>query len=233
MRTAVRVILFHNMSTDSNPEHDRCPSGLESWCFYQSAIARNKGSLPPPHPCWEHQQSDHTWCSSGNDWCIWANARPKSAKEVSQRETQNANECLHSVIWSRCSNTVFVGKLKLHNAIASAVTSFNEGACHMSQVLQKLGVELLMMSSASRRHNRTVQTEKKPGWKEARAGQARDRGGCYIWCWSILNHIIDQLVTFDDIWRICENCKADFITNTIFNSKLLKTIFWQYFVISN
>jgi len=35
---------------------------------------------------------------------------------------------------------LFVGKLKLHGAVASPVASFNEGACHMSQVLQKLFV---------------------------------------------------------------------------------------------
>ena len=31
--------ILHATSTDENPDHDRCPKGKESWCFYQKALA--------------------------------------------------------------------------------------------------------------------------------------------------------------------------------------------------
>ena len=57
-------------------------------------------------------------------------------------KTQNINECLHSVIWSRWTNHMFVGKHKLEGAVASAISSFNEGSIHrLTQVMQKLAIE--------------------------------------------------------------------------------------------
>ena len=49
-------------------------------------------------------------------------------KRMEKGKTQNSNECVHSVIWSRCPKTVFIGKHKLHGATASAVAVFNEGS---------------------------------------------------------------------------------------------------------
>ena len=34
-----------------------------------------------------------------------------------------------------------MGKHKIHGAVATAISSFNEGAIHMSQVLKKLAME--------------------------------------------------------------------------------------------
>ena len=66
---------------------------------------------------------------------------PNLLKRMIRGKTQNANESLHNVIWSRCPKTIFVGKHKLHGAVATAISSFNEGAIHMSQVLKKLAIE--------------------------------------------------------------------------------------------
>ena len=53
---------------------------------------------------------------------------PTLIKRMEKGKTQNSNECVHSVIWSRCPKTVFIGKHKLHGATASAVAVFNEGS---------------------------------------------------------------------------------------------------------
>ena len=53
---------------------------------------------------------------------------PTLSREWKREKTQNSNECVHSVIWSRCPKTVFIGKHKLHGATASAVADFNEGS---------------------------------------------------------------------------------------------------------
>ena len=53
-------------------------------------------------------------------------------------KTQNANESLHSVIWSRCPKTVFVGVRRVCGAVASASAGFNEGTSHISQVMANI-----------------------------------------------------------------------------------------------
>ena len=47
MRKAVFATLFHLMSTDKSPHHNRCPTGQDSWCFFNKAIARNEKPAPP------------------------------------------------------------------------------------------------------------------------------------------------------------------------------------------
>ena len=62
-------------------------------------------------------------------------------KRMQKGKTQNANECLHSVNWSRCSKTVFVGHRRLSGAVAMAVGAFNAGASHTSAVMELLAIE--------------------------------------------------------------------------------------------
>ncbi|GFX10177.1 transposable element Tcb2 transposase [Trichonephila clavipes] len=50
METAIYATLFHCMSTDQKPQHKKCPSGIDSWCFYQSSLAR--GKKPGFHKDW-------------------------------------------------------------------------------------------------------------------------------------------------------------------------------------
>ena len=38
--------MFHCISTDDVPHHTRCPTGKDSWCFYQRAEANDQE--PPP-----------------------------------------------------------------------------------------------------------------------------------------------------------------------------------------
>ena len=59
-----------------------------------------------------------------------------------------SNESLHSVNWSRCSKTVFVGRAKLHGAVVRAVSCFNAGACQLSQVMELLATEVNEVSQA-------------------------------------------------------------------------------------
>ncbi|GFV57006.1 uncharacterized protein TNCV_1678871 [Trichonephila clavipes] len=47
MKTAIYATLFHSISTDQKPQHFKCPTGKDSWCFFQAALAR--GEIPGPH----------------------------------------------------------------------------------------------------------------------------------------------------------------------------------------
>ena len=138
MREAIWASLFHCVSTDESPQHDRCPSGPNSWCFYNKSIATDVEI--PPHST----QIRHPLAASVVQEMVPVYEQMSDAnllKRMEKGKTQNANECLHSVIWSRCPKTVFVGKHKLHGAAASAIAVFNEGAVQLSQVLRRLAVE--------------------------------------------------------------------------------------------
>ena len=110
MRKAVFVTLFHLMSTNESPHHNHCPTGQDSWCFFNKAITRNEE--PAPHaqeiqrPL-KHEVADQLFP------VYQRMADPSLLKRLAKGKTQNANECLHSVIWSKCPKTVFVGKQRV------------------------------------------------------------------------------------------------------------------------
>ena len=138
MRTAIWASLFHCMSTDEDPQHDRCPSGDNSWCFYNKAEAT--GDNIPLHSA----KIRYPLSPEVATEMIPIYERMSDSnllKRMEKGKTQNTNECLHSVIWSRCPKHVFVGKHKLEGAVASAISSFNEGSIHLTQVMQKLAIE--------------------------------------------------------------------------------------------
>eukprot|EP00745_Piridium_sociabile_P005746 TRINITY_DN136277_c0_g3_i1.p1 TRINITY_DN136277_c0_g3~~TRINITY_DN136277_c0_g3_i1.p1 ORF type:complete len:129 (+),score=27.05 TRINITY_DN136277_c0_g3_i1:101-487(+) len=58
---------------------------------------------------------------------------------IKHGRTQNANECLNGQIWARCPKTVHVGASRINAAVASAVSHFNQGSGHLSQVMRQLG----------------------------------------------------------------------------------------------
>ncbi len=47
MHDAIQAIQLHCMSMDDEPSHDKCPTGPDSWCFCQKAVAN--GEEPGPH----------------------------------------------------------------------------------------------------------------------------------------------------------------------------------------
>ena len=110
-------------------------------------------------------------------------------KWMEKGKTQNTNECLHSVIWSRCQKTVFIGKHKLHGATASAIASFNEGSSDLSQVMQKMAIvtnELLIvyMEEIDQRRitspivssSATTQRERESGEMDSKVSRASQLG---------------------------------------------------------
>ena len=42
MQSAIMATWYHCMSTDADPHHLKCPSGPNSWCFFQRAEAKNE-----------------------------------------------------------------------------------------------------------------------------------------------------------------------------------------------
>lgn len=138
MRTAVLATLHHCSSTDANPFHSKCPAGPESWCFYNKAVAM--GTQPGTH-----RQHIHTPISPFVLEKIIPLYQKLASTDLLERcmrgKTQNANECLHSMVWNKCPKENFVSKRKIDIAVAIAVSEFNHGYSKtMTRTLQQAGV---------------------------------------------------------------------------------------------
>ena len=145
MRTAIWATLQHCMSTDEEPLHNNCPVGSDSWCFYQKAVAADVD--PPPHKA----SIKFPISKSVAEAMIPVYTRmsdPNLLKRLAKGKTQNPNECLHSVVWSRCPKTVFVGKNRLDGAVARGVSVFNSGASQLSTLMESLAVEVNEITAA-------------------------------------------------------------------------------------
>ena len=47
MKKAVVASLHHCFSTDDRPHHELCHTGMDSWCFFEEALAKHQ--VPGPH----------------------------------------------------------------------------------------------------------------------------------------------------------------------------------------
>lgn len=45
MKNSILASLDHCTSTDANPKHEKCPNDVNSWCFYNRALAMNVESI--------------------------------------------------------------------------------------------------------------------------------------------------------------------------------------------
>ena len=125
MMNAVFATFLHALSTDEDPHHDRCPSGISSWCFYRRAVA--KGEQPGPH-------KDNVGTPLSRE--VGQFVKPiyvrlgdeNLLRRCLRGKTQNPNESVHSVLWRKCLKTDFVGKLRVEAGAAMAVSEFNQGS---------------------------------------------------------------------------------------------------------
>lgn len=124
MKDAIYATLYHCKSTDDNPQHHYCPESEESWCFYNRAVAKRE--KPESHsnmlktpireevakkimPLYNRLASDTLL-----KICVFG-------------KTQNANEALHGVIWSKCPKTTFASRKKLELCVCEAICQYNTG----------------------------------------------------------------------------------------------------------
>ncbi|GFV75567.1 uncharacterized protein TNCV_2240161 [Trichonephila clavipes] len=96
MKTAIYATLFHSISTDQKPQHLKCPTGKDYWCFFQASLAR--GEVPGPHV--KHVKTPLKETHLAKIMPIYQRL---ASNELLQRcircVTQNANESLHIIIW--------------------------------------------------------------------------------------------------------------------------------------
>ncbi|GFU60793.1 uncharacterized protein TNCV_3983631 [Trichonephila clavipes] len=138
MKTAIYATLLHSISTDAKPQHSKCSSGENSWCFYQSVIAN--GEKPNNHKLNVGTPINEKFLTK-----ILPIYQRLASNELLERcircGTQNANESLHSMIWAKCPKEIFVNKRRVKRVVTEAVCEYNKGTVRTIVETQKaLGV---------------------------------------------------------------------------------------------
>ncbi|CAN7947863.1 unnamed protein product [Ixodes hexagonus] len=128
MEKAVQATLLHMTSTDEAPDHSHCPEGYSCWCSYNRALANHEE--PPPHknplPGFIRTALEPVFERLGDRALL---------KRCSDGMTQNAIECLHSVIWGQNSKNTHDSLLSVERAVAEAVSRFNQGMAKTSKAV--------------------------------------------------------------------------------------------------
>ena len=137
MRNAVAAVLHHSTKNDNmDKRHQSCPRTADLWCKYQSdkitekntyveSITIDKAVSDVIAPIFSHKDL-------GSEALL---------SKCLHRETQNVNESLNNLIWTRCPKQIYVGNSVLKTAVASAVICYNGGVQGTLSVLTKLGIE--------------------------------------------------------------------------------------------
>ena len=115
-------------------QHSYCPDGKESWCRYQKDIS-NGTNLYERKKCLP-------FVFRGELKPIFD--RLSSAELLKSCEkglTQNANESLNNVVWTKCSKRVLVGCERFKLGVCEAITTFNDGAKSQKNVYELLNIK--------------------------------------------------------------------------------------------
>lgn len=143
MKKAVWAIYFHKLSTNENPVHSLCPNDPDTWCKYRrSDRYDHKHSLP--------EAVMNEIKPIFRDLC-----KDTLLKKCLHGKTQNLNECVNSVIWTRLPKTVFVQITTLKFGVYDAILCFNDGVTRKLDVLELLGIK-----SSGNTANSLVQIDK-------------------------------------------------------------------------
>ena len=131
MQCAVWASFFHTISNDKTHNHDFCPKGSSSWCFFQRAIA---DSVPPrPHrrplPASVVQALKPVYQRLGD---------PQLLRRCLAGKTQNSNESFHSVLWSMCPKEKWSNLRTVDTALAIAIQRFNKGSTALLDMMLEL-----------------------------------------------------------------------------------------------
>lgn len=171
MAKAIWASLFHRASTDEQPEHRFCPTGVSSWCGWQrqkagaDEVYRHHNSLPPAvvdtlKPIYRDLTT------------------PNLLGRCLRGATQNQNESLNGLIWSFCPKDGFCGAAVVELAAHLAVACFNNGAVSMMAVLREVGCEVGEFTAAQLRREddeRVKKAARKAQEKEKKRRKVRRR----------------------------------------------------------
>lgn len=134
MQQAVWAEYFHLLSNNENPNHGLCPVGSESWCGFHRAQATGK--------TYDHTKHTHVPLPIMEviKPVFRDLANPELLRKCLHGKTQNPNESVNSVIWTRVPKNVFVTIETLKFGVFDAVSCFNAGNVTKCLTLSKIGI---------------------------------------------------------------------------------------------
>jgi hypothetical protein len=144
MREAILASYFHCSSTDNNQRHHLCPIGEDSWCFVQKAIAKNEEPI-------SHKQMRVKFDVGTNLKLIYNVYADLTTDHLLAKclkgRTQNPNESLHSIIWSRILKTKFYGLETVKHALNMTILfhNFGKAKCPIHEILKIRSTPLATM----------------------------------------------------------------------------------------
>ena len=137
MRNAIWVTYHHYSSTDKNPQHEKCPSGKDSWCEWPKAAAKN-----------ELKSFKHSYTPLPSE--VLNTIKPiyedLSKYELLERciggFTQNNNESLNQLMWKTTPKSISGASNIVDIAANVAASCFNEGNFALLAFLHHMGVKM-------------------------------------------------------------------------------------------
>jgi len=135
MKNAIWATYYHYSSTDKNPQHEKCPSGADSWCEWQRAAAEN-----------QLQSFKHSYSALPTDVL---NAIKPIYEDLSKDAllerciggfTQNNNESFNQLIWKITPKNVSGNAEIVEIAANVAACTFNEGCFALLAFMQDMGI---------------------------------------------------------------------------------------------
>jgi hypothetical protein len=134
MQRAIWAIWYHKRSNDGEVTHDMCPSGKDSWCAYQKAVAAGT------HKSFKHTKPIPSAVMDVIKPVFKDLSHPDLLKRCVGGRTQNANESLNGLIWKFCPKTSNSGRHIVTIAVNIAVACFNDGKQAFISIFKELGL---------------------------------------------------------------------------------------------
>jgi len=136
MRNEIYATLYHKISSDEKPQHDKCPVGTDSWCSWQRAKASHTLDVYTHKPAMPMQVFD---------------AVQKIYEDLTRDDllsrclggfTQNANESLNAVVWTIAPKAISSGKAVVDIATDIAAITYNDGFRGLLDVMSTLQLRI-------------------------------------------------------------------------------------------
>lgn len=138
MKDSIWAIYHHMIREDGislEKQHDKCPKGPDSWCkFWSDRSSYNESKRLPSVFI---NEMEKTFNDLTDD--VLLNRCLKGL-------TQNQNEALNSVLWSKAIKTKFIGRKRLLIAVCNTICQFNTGSAHKASLLESFGLSAGMNS---------------------------------------------------------------------------------------
>lgn len=134
MKASIWAIFKHMIRDEHktlDEQHSLCPKGTNSWCTY----GRDRNTY-----------NDEKRLPSAFVVALTPLFTNLTKHELLERclqgLTQNQNESINGVLWSKCLKNKFCGKVKVLLAVAETVCHFNSGATSRVSILESAGVKV-------------------------------------------------------------------------------------------